>query len=130
MVGVTLSWANPQDDHVDGRVSSNRSKRGLIKGTLKAMMKVHSTNALRVRQAKKILLAGATFERKDLKYGRTRYRYTKPGGFEQAQKDYRAMDVKHVREIDNTLTGHRWKQGVVGNDIAIRRVSVYYHHDR
>ena len=45
VVGVTLPWANPQDDHVDGHDSDN-------------------TNALRVRQAKKILLAGATFERK------------------------------------------------------------------
>ena len=31
----------------------------------------------------------------------------------------RVMDVKHVREIDSTVCGHRWKQGVVGNDIAI-----------
>ena len=29
------------------------------------------------------------------------------------------MDVKHVREIDSTLTGHRLKQGAVGNDIII-----------
>ena len=63
VVSVTLSWPNPQDDHVDGRHSCNISKRGLIKGTLKAVMKVHITNALPVRQAKKIILAGATFER-------------------------------------------------------------------
>ena len=73
VLDVVLTLAYPHDNHGEGPDVTVRLKRGLIKETVKKILKAKT--ALSVRYAKNILLAGATFQKTDARYGHTMTRW-------------------------------------------------------
>ena len=78
VLDVVLTLAYPHDNHGEGPDVTVRHTRGLIKETAKKIMKAKTASS--VRYAKNILLAGATFQKTDARYGHTMRWYTKQGG--------------------------------------------------
>ena len=90
-----------------------RRERGLIKSML---WRVRA--ASRVRYAKKILLEGATFSGGSNAKFATKF-YRKPGGISQAEKDFSALQVKNLSEVEESSTGGKYLHGNVGNNFVV-----------
>ena len=116
LVGTILSLAYQENDPVDGPYITLYQKRGLMKNTVKTLMKAYKTR--KVRYAEEILLSGATLVKTEVKYRQTTKWYSKTGGKERAEKDFNALGAKNIHEVEYSVPGRRIRRGEIGNSIV------------
>ena len=114
--GTILSLAYQENDPVEGPYITLYQKRGIIKNTVKTLMKAYKTR--KVRYAKEILLSGATFVKTEVKNRQTTKWYSKNGGKERAEKDFNALGAKNIHEVEYSVPWRRIRRGEIGNSVV------------